>query len=164
MKIGLRETFCNYETYCTYNLLYSYICGESSSKGGSWYHTVNHFHIVWSIFTSIQIFSLIHCYLCTTPAPIFKQKNSSKTQMQLQKTSARRKLFIFKYIQDMTLCEIEAVAQRCFIRKDVLRNFAKFTGKHLCRSPFFNQVACMRPATLLKETLTQIFSCEFCEI
>ena len=41
--------------------------------------------------------------------------------MQLQKTSARRKLFIFKDIQDMTLCEIEAVAQRCFIRKDVLR-------------------------------------------
>ena len=31
---------------------------------------MNHFHIVWSIFTSIQIFSLIHCYLSTTPAPI----------------------------------------------------------------------------------------------
>ena len=26
-------------------------------------------HIVWSIFTSIQIFSLIHCYLSMTPAP-----------------------------------------------------------------------------------------------
>ena len=25
---------------------------------------------MWSIFTSIQIFSLIHCYLSTTPAPI----------------------------------------------------------------------------------------------
>ena len=37
---------------------------------GLWYHSVNHFHIVWSIFTSIQIFSLIHCYLSTTPAPI----------------------------------------------------------------------------------------------
>ena len=32
---------------------------------------MNHFHIVWSIFTSIQIFSLIHCYhLSTTLAPI----------------------------------------------------------------------------------------------
>ena len=32
---------------------------------------MNHFHIVWSIFTSIQIFSLIHCYHHTsTPAPI----------------------------------------------------------------------------------------------
>ena len=38
---------------------------------GSWCHSVNHFHIVWSIFTSIQIFSLIHYhYLSTTPAPI----------------------------------------------------------------------------------------------
>ena len=32
---------------------------------------MNHFHIVWSIFTSIQIFSLIHSYhLSTTPATI----------------------------------------------------------------------------------------------
>ena len=26
------------------------------------------------------------------------------------------------------------------VRKDVLRNFAKFTGKHLCKSLFFNKV------------------------
>ena len=32
--------------------------------------SVNQFHILWLIFTSIQIFSLIHCYLSTTPAPI----------------------------------------------------------------------------------------------
>ena len=36
-----------------------------------WYHSVNHFHIVWFIFTSIQIFSLIYHYdLSSTPAPI----------------------------------------------------------------------------------------------
>ena len=49
-----------------------------------------------------------------------------------------------------------------FYEKGVLRNFAKFTGKHLAA-----------PATLLKkrlcnfikkETLAQVFSCEFCEI
>ena len=32
----------------------------------------------------------------------------------------------------------EAVAQRYSIKKDVLRNFAKFTGKHLCQSLFSN--------------------------
>ena len=37
-----------------------------------------------------------------------------------------------------------------FCRKGVLRNFAKFTGKHLCQSVFFNKVA---PATLLKKRL-----------
>ena len=40
-----------------------------------------------------------------------------------------------------------------FCRIGVLRNFAKFTGKHLCQSLFFNE-----------ETQTKVFSCEFCEI
>ena len=33
---------------------------------------------------------------------------------------------------------------RCSVRKGVLRNFAKFTGKHLCQSLFFNNVAGLR--------------------
>ena len=40
-----------------------------------------------------------------------------------------------------------------FCKKDALRNFAKFTGKHLCQSLFFNKVAGLRPATLLKKRL-----------
>ena len=31
--------------------------------------------------------------------------------------------------------------RRCFVSKGVLRNFAKFAGKHLCQSLFFNKVA-----------------------
>ena len=31
--------------------------------------------------------------------------------------------------------------RRCSVRKGVLRNFAKFTGKHLCQSFLFNKVA-----------------------
>ena len=50
--------------------------------------------------------------------------------------------------------------QRCSIIKGVLRNFAKFTGKHLCQSLFFNKFAGL-PATLLKKTLVQVFSCKF---
>ena len=34
-----------------------------------------------------------------------------------------------------------------------LRNFAKFAGKHLCQSLFFNKVVGRRPATLLKKRL-----------
>ena len=37
--------------------------------------------------------------------------------------------------------------QRCSVRKGVLRNFANFTGKHLCQSLFFNKVAGNRPGT-----------------
>ena len=43
--------------------------------------------------------------------------------------------------------------QKCSMKKGVLRNFTKFTGKHLCRSLFFNKVAGLRPATLLKKRL-----------
>ena len=43
---------------------------------------------------------------------------------------------------------------KVFCKKGVLRNFAKFTGKHLRQSLFFNEVAGMRPAILLKKTLS----------
>ena len=37
-----------------------------------------------------------------------------------------------------------------FCKKGVLRNFAKFTGKQLCQTLFFDKVASLRPETLLK--------------
>ena len=40
-----------------------------------------------------------------------------------------------------------------FYKKDVLKNFTKFTGKHLCQSLFVNKVAGLRPTTLLKKRL-----------
>ena len=71
----------------------------------------------------------------------------------------------------------EAVVQKCSAKKGVLRNFTNFTGKHLFQSLSFNKVAGLRSATLLKkrlwpkacnfikkETLAQVFSCEFYEI
>ena len=39
----------------------------------------------------------------------------------------------------------------CSVKKGVLRKFAKFTGKHMCQDLFFNKVASLRPATLLKK-------------
>ena len=40
-----------------------------------------------------------------------------------------------------------------FCKKGVLKNFAKFTGKHLCQCLVFNTVAGLRPATSLKKRL-----------
>ena len=40
-----------------------------------------------------------------------------------------------------------------FYKKVVLTNFAKFTGKHLSHSFFFNKVAGLSPATLFKKRL-----------
>ena len=39
------------------------------------------------------------------------------------------------------------------MKNGVLENFAKFTGKHLCESLFFNKVAALSPVTLLKKRL-----------
>ena len=39
------------------------------------------------------------------------------------------------------------------LKKGVLGNFAKFTWKRLCQSLFFNKVADLRSATLLKKRL-----------
>ena len=43
--------------------------------------------------------------------------------------------------------------QRCSMKKGILKNFTKFTGKHLCQSLFFNNVAGLRPATLFQRKL-----------
>ena len=48
-----------------------------------------------------------------------------------------------------------------FCKKGVLRNLAKFIGKHLCQGLFFNKAAGLSPE---KEALAQVFSCEFCKI
>ena len=59
-----------------------------------------------------------------------------------------------------------------FFKIDVLKNFANFTGKHLCWSLFSIQLQALRPASLLKRdfnmfdsnVMTYMFSCEICEI
>ena len=49
-----------------------------------------------------------------------------------------------------------------FWKKGVLRNFAKFTEKHLCQSLFLNKVAGLWPCNfIIKETLVQVFSVNF---
>ena len=43
--------------------------------------------------------------------------------------------------------------RRCSLKKSVLINYAKFTGKHLCQSLFLNKVAGLSPLTLLNNRL-----------
>ena len=52
-----------------------------------------------------------------------------------------------------------------FCKKGVLENFAKSIGKQLYQSPFLTKLqAWGLQLYLKKETLAQVFSCEFCEI
>ena len=50
---------------------------------------------------------------------------------------------------------------KVFCEKGVIKNSTKFTGKNLCLSLFFNKVADLRLATLLKKRLQRCFSVNF---
>ena len=47
--------------------------------------------------------------------------------------------------------KIRSSRPEVFCKKGILRNFVKFTGKHLCQGFFFNKVTGLRPARLLKK-------------
>ena len=51
-----------------------------------------------------------------------------------------------------------------FSKIGILKNLANFIGKHQCWSIFLMKFQAWRPATLIKETPTRVFSCEICEI
>ena len=49
------------------------------------------------------------------------------------------KLIVFLRAVFVCYKNIEAFVQSCSMKKSVLINFAKFTGKHLCQSLFFKE-------------------------
>ena len=68
-------------------------------------------------------------------------------------------------LQDANLHVSEVVARICSVRKGVLRNFIKFTGKHMCERVSF--LIKLQPSVcnfIKRETLAQVFFCEFCKI
>ena len=59
-------------------------------------------------------------------------------------------------------CETRYAEAATSVKKSVPRYFAKFIGKYLCQSLFFNKVAGLRPATLIQKSLLhRCFSVNF---
>ena len=58
-------------------------------------------------------------------------------------------LFVHKYF--VRHCRLRSSRPEVFCKKGFLRNFVKFTGTYLCQCLFFNVVAGLRTATLLKK-------------
>ena len=56
-----------------------------------------------------------------------------------------------------TFSNVRSSRLEVLCRKGVLRNFAKFTGKHLFQNPFFNKVADLEPPVAASETSRQGF-------
>ena len=71
-------------------------------------------------------------------------------------------LYISKNITSYTFLLVFKIPQKqppeMLYKKIVLKNFAKITGKHLCQSLFFNNVAGsrLRGPRVKKETLAQV--------
>ena len=78
--------------------------------------------------------TVIECLflLWTTASGILRDTNFLKGLMEEYHSSAR------------------SSCRRCSVKMVLLGVFAKFTGKHLCQSLFFNKVGGLRPATSLK--------------
>ena len=79
-------------------------------------------------------------------------------------TFAKRFIQMFDRVSPNTLLP-EAAVCRCS-QINILKNFAIFTikGKHLCWSLFLIKLQTFKPTTFLKETPTQVFLCEYCNI
>ena len=80
----------------------------------------------------------------------------------------RKFLPLFPSIYNMKFFFTRILRSSCpevFCKKGVLENFAKVIEKHLRQSLFFNEVAGLPVCNFIKkETLTLVFSCEFCQI
>ena len=72
--------------------------------------------------------------------------------------------FFFQTWKIYRITENRSIHRRCIIKRDALKNFAKFTRKYLYQSLVFNKVAGLYLQLHLKKTLAQVFSCELCDI
>ena len=78
--------------------------------------------------------------------------NVAELKLKLNKDLFQNTFLDFVYRLSFLSTGMErSSGQEVFRKKSVLRNFAKFTGKHLCQNLFFNKVVGLRPAALLKK-------------
>ena len=90
--------------------------------------------------TPVNGYFCMYCRICKFTCILFLQKYKFNN--------------LLSYIAKVLLCEYNrSNHQRCSMTKGVLKNFTKFTGKRPCQSLFFNKVAGLRHATLLKKRL-----------
>ena len=108
-------------------------------------------------FTLLYKKSWIYCYWKTRSCSMYPLKTETKSGKQRYYIILDIKCLIWMLKTD------RSSRPEVFCNKGVVRNFAKFTGKHLRQSLFFNKV-CFFINFIKKETLAQSFSCEICEI
>ena len=92
----------------------------------------------WNIFSAVYCQSLITVYM----------KYPEKNFLAVILTE------IFTFWVHYPKIKLHRTSHRkCSVKKGVIRNFTKFTGKYLCQRLFFNKIEGLRPATLFKKRL-----------
>ena len=90
----------------------------------------------------------------------------------MRNVALRRKLLDYFYFIALSLFQFvflfclycQKQPPEVFYEKVVLRNFTKFTGKHLGQSLFLTTLQAWACNFIKKETLAHVFFCGFCEI
>ena len=87
-----------------------------------------------------------------------KYSNFSRSVLH-QKISHQKKLNFKQNKTYIKQSKDRSSRPEVFCKKGVFRNFAKFIGKHLCQSLFFNKKRPEACNVIKKGTLAQVFSC-----
>ena len=109
---------------------------------------------------SDAIYIYIYIYIITSKIHLLDYIKSTFFIRHLQNVAFQSNLkinIIYDFILTVTDTFVVTLCSIMCIQKEVLKNFTKFTKKHLRQRLSFNKV-------IKKETLTQVFSCEFCKI
>ena len=91
---------------------------------------------IWTLFTSCMWFYWYHVLPESSAINYWDRPSLIKNIFSKTCTKNSIKIMWLK-----KLSKIGSSSRRCSVRKVVLKNFAKRTGKHLCQSLFFNNVA-----------------------
>ena len=90
---------------------------------------------IWKL-QSVKVFiNFLHWFINVSKLSMISMFKVSTSNVQMHKSKISL-IFWWPAIFDRA----ESVVQKCSVRKGVLRNFAKFTGKHLCHSLFFKKI------------------------
>ena len=112
---------------------------------------------LWILSSSLVLLNQIYWFYPANLADLQKRKKTNIIWEVVARYSAKTSSWKFhKIYREIPVLESSfwrSSLSEVFCKKEVLENFAKFKGKHLCQSLFFNKVADLRPAHLLKKKL-----------
>ena len=122
------------------------------------------YNILQQKFVKQNVMSLCNVYwrpgvVVITTAHLFTDKMLSSGSIQTWMLLARWQRFVIVSTSDSS-CLIEAIIQRCSVKK-VLLKISQNSQENTCATvPFFFQTCIF----IKKETLTHVFCCKFCDI